>query len=278
MTDPDLTPYLSALLLADFRYLSKVDSTNEEALRWIAAGAPHLSLVVADGQTAGRGRLDRHWFTPPGYALAFSLILRPAPAVVSPGVASNPLSLSLSPEQMPRLTALAALGVCQALQAGWSLQAGIKWPNDVLIEGRKVAGILVETSWQGEQLSAVIVGVGVNVTPASVPPPQDLLFPATCVEAHLTDLTIDRWELLARILSAMLDWIPRLPFPDFIHAWQYRLAYLGKQVQVYSEASEPLTGHILGLTQDGSLRLLLASGQVETLQFGEVHLRLVDNP
>jgi BirA family biotin operon repressor/biotin-[acetyl-CoA-carboxylase] ligase len=178
---------------------------------------------------------------------------------------------------MPRLTALAALGICQALQALWSLQAEIKWPNDVLLDGRKVAGILVETSWSGDQLSAVIVGVGVNVKPASVPHQKDLLFPATWIEAHLTDQKVDRWELLSRILDSMLDWIPRLPFPDFIHAWQYRLAYLGKEVQVYSEASEFLTGRIIGLTQDGSLRLLLPSGKVATLQFGEVHLRLVDN-
>src|ERR1044071_8233560 len=119
MNQHDLKKALSKLPLGDMRYFESIGSTNDEALAWAATDSPDLSLIIADEQTAGRGRLDRKWFTPSGTALAFSLILRP------------------TPEEKPfltRIVGLAALAVAEAVQKR-ELRAQIKWPNDVLIAG-----------------------------------------------------------------------------------------------------------------------------------------------
>src|SRR5512138_3442617 len=125
MNQNQLRKVLSKLPLGDVRYFDSIGSTNNEALAWATSGAKDLSLVIADEQTAGRGRLDRKWFTPKGTALAFSLILRPA-------AEDQPFLM--------RIVGLAALAVADALRTR-GLAAQIKWPNDVLLEGRKVAGI-----------------------------------------------------------------------------------------------------------------------------------------
>ena len=166
---------ISDLPLGGFRFHERVGSTNDSALAWAAGGAADLSLVVADEQTAGRGRGDRQWFTPPGVALAFSLVNRPSTAEEG--------SLSL-------FSGLGAIAVCEAL-GSLGLHPEIKWPNDVLLNRRKVCGILAEAVWIGEKVDCIVLGIGVNVKPGSVPPPDRLNFPATSVEAVLGD-AVDR--------------------------------------------------------------------------------------
>jgi len=165
----ELKKSLSKLSLGDIRFFDTIGSTNDEALAWAANDTPDLSVVIADEQTAGRGRLDRKWFTPKGTALAFSIVLRP------------------TPEERPHLTrivGLAALGVAESLRER-GLDARIKWPNDVLIQNRKVCGILIESVWSGEDIDCVVIGIGVNVSQGSVPPEEMLQFPATSLEAEL---------------------------------------------------------------------------------------------
>src|SRR5690349_17443375 len=160
---------LAKLALGEIKYFDSIGSTNDEALAWAAADAPDLSLIIADEQTAGRGRLDRKWFTPRETALAFSLVFRP------------------TEEEKPflsRVVGLAALAVAQTLQK-LGLAAQIKWPNDVLIAGRKVCGILIESVWSGEDVDCVVIGIGVNVLQGSVPPGESLLFPSTSLEDEL---------------------------------------------------------------------------------------------
>src|SRR5215216_7195670 len=126
MNQTELRKALSKLSLGDVRYFDSIGSTNNEALAWATRGAKDLSLVIADEQTAGRGRLDRKWFTPKGTALAFSLLLRP------------------TAEEKPfltRIVGLAALAVAESLLK-LELNAQIKWPNDILTNGKKVCGIL----------------------------------------------------------------------------------------------------------------------------------------
>ena len=154
---------LAGLRLGPLHYYHQIGSTNDEAARWAADGAPDLSLFVADEQTDGRGRLGRRWFTPAGSALALSLILR------------DQGQGSALPRHITRLTALGALAVCDALSDLYALQAEIKWPNDVLLSRRKIAGVLAEAHWQGEQLVAVILGIGVNVRQAALPLPREAL-------------------------------------------------------------------------------------------------------
>ena len=260
MNHRSLSASLSGLPLGPLRYFDSVGSTNDEATRWADEGAPHLSLVVAGEQTSGKGRMGRRWHTSPGGAIAVSLVLRP-----------DQLGL-ISP---PRTTGLGALAVCEALQENYGLESRIKWPNDVLVGDRKLSGVLVEANWLGEELQAVILGIGINVALDSVPPAGELDFPATSVEAEFGS-PVDRWELLRNVLKALLAWLPHLDQARFLQAWQEQLAYRHEMVQMIRDGERPVEGRLLGLGDDGSLRLEAPSGVEVTFQTGEIHLRAVD--
>lgn len=270
---------LSDLPLGPVRYYSTVGSTNDLAIRWAAAGAPDLSLIAADEQTAGRGRLDRHWYTPAGAGLALSLVLRPEnlPA----GIAAQH-DQGTSHAALSRLTALGALAVCETINQALPpmLPAQIKWPNDVVATRRKLAGVLVDLQWSGSQLKAAIIGIGINITPQSVPPPDKLNFPATCLE-DVVGNAVDRWVLLRNLLANFLHWKEQLTSDDFMHAWLGRLAFRGEWVMVLKEtrADEDTLpvqeGQVAGLNPDGSLRLRLHSGEIIPVHFGEIRLRQV---
>lgn len=281
MDQRSLENLLAGLPIGPVRYYGKVSSTNDLAIRWAAAGAPDLSLLVADEQTAGRGRLDRQWFTPPGAGLALSLVLRPEnlTAEIVPTPLSKP-SQETNPIALPRLTALGALAVCETLNQALPpmLPAQIKWPNDVIATRRKLAGVLVELQWSGDRLSAAILGIGVNITPQSVPPTDTLSFPATCLE-EVIGSPIDRWAFLNSLLANILHWKERIATEEFMHAWLGRLAFRGEWVVVLNETGAgedtiPVReGQVAGINPDGSLRLRRRSGEIESIQFGEVRLR-----
>ncbi len=277
MDQASLESTLADLHLPAIRYFDHLDSTNDEAWRWVESGALHGALVVADEQTAGRGRLHRRWVTVYGSSLAFSLVLLAPP---------------LTPAQFTRLTGLGALSTCQALANLYSLPALVKWPNDILLEQRKTGGVLVESRWSGDQLSAVVLGIGINIAPSSISPehlpPAPLSMPVTCVEDSLGQV-VDRLELLHGILQQLLSWLPRLASPEFIQAWESRLAYRqqwvevtpGAEVQPASlEAAQPgvTVGKVIGLSQDGSLELSTQAGKRVTVQAGEIRLRPIDAP
>ncbi|MFN2194988.1 MAG: biotin--[acetyl-CoA-carboxylase] ligase, partial [Anaerolineales bacterium] len=169
MDQNELAARLASLPIPEIRYFPTVGSTNDLAAEWAARGAPEFSLVVADEQTAGRGRAGRQWHTPPGAALAFSLVLRPQD---QPNL------------DIPRLTALGSLAVCTALIDDYALPAQIKWPNDVLVNGKKLCGVLVEAAWQAGSIKYAVLGTGVNVAAAAVPQGVSLAFPATDIESE----------------------------------------------------------------------------------------------
>lgn len=258
MNEAQLRIRLSSLSLGLLRYYDRIGSTNDEALAWALQGAPDLSLVVADEQTRGRGRMDRKWLTPPNAALAMSLILRPS---------------QIERSHPARTTGLFAVSLVESLRK-LGLAPQIKWPNDVLINGRKVAGILVESTWIGEELDALVLGMGVNVLQVSIPPADQLLFPATSIETEI-GRPVKRAKLIRDILANLLDWRPRLGTGAFLTSWEENLAFLDQQVQIQRGSGNPLTGKLLGLNPDGSLRLRDANGKSVTVQFGEVHLRPV---
>jgi BirA family biotin operon repressor/biotin-[acetyl-CoA-carboxylase] ligase len=254
MTSPDdLSPYLDPLELGVWRYLPVVGSTNDVAREWAGAGAPDWALVIADAQTAGRGRGERRWLTEPGGALAFSLVLRPMPHEVG---------------CFPRFTALAALGLIKAL-SGLSLAAQIKWPNDVLLAGRKVAGVLVEADWQSARVEAVVIGMGVNVSPASVPPADSLRYPATAVEVALGK-AIDRWALLAETLTAIRNYRAILALDALVEDWNAHLAMRGEWVRFRVHGESPQKLRVLGVQPDGGLMLERKDGALMQALSGEI--------
>jgi BirA family transcriptional regulator, biotin operon repressor / biotin---[acetyl-CoA-carboxylase] ligase len=264
MDEHYLRKALTNVPLGGLRYFEQTGSTNDAALAWAAAGAPDLALVLAEEQTAGRGRGSHAWFTPPDAALAFSLVIRPLPA--------EERSISL-------FSALGALAVCEVL-AAQGLHPEIKWPNDVLLHRKKICGILAESVWTGEKVDSLVLGVGLNIAPAALPPPDQLSFPATCLEAELPPPrhvvpAFERVLLLQQILQAIRYWRNLLPTIIFLHTWERRLAFRGEQVQVWAAGQAARKGQVDGLEKDGSLRLLSPQGQVFTVQFGEVHLRPV---
>lgn len=279
MDQRELDKLLADLPLGSIRYFSQVGSTNDLASRWAEAGAPDLSLVVADEQLAGRGRSNRRWITAPGAGLAFSLILRPEglPSQILAGANQDDQRASLT-----RLTALGALAVCETLNQVLPpmLPAQIKWPNDVIATRRKLAGVLVELNWLGDQLKYAIMGIGINVTRQAVPPESELDFPATCVE-EAVGKQVDRWKLLHAVLFNLLFWRDRLTSETFLQAWQGRLAFRGEWVRLIPDATTTLPEQevqVLGINLDGSLRLRLRSGEIIAIQFGEIRLRQIDSP
>jgi BirA family biotin operon repressor/biotin-[acetyl-CoA-carboxylase] ligase len=256
MNQQELKKSLSKLRLGDIKYYESIGSTNDEALAWAANDTPDLSLVVADEQTAGRGRLDRKWFTPKDTALAFSLLLRPT---------------AEEKTLLTRIVGLAALAVADSLRKR-ALNAQIKWPNDVLINGKKVCGILIESVWSGEDVDCVVIGIGINVLKGAIPPAESLLFPATSLEEEL-GYAPDRLEILRDILVRLIELRPQLVTDEFLKQWQSLLAFQGQPVQVESGTARAVTGHVTGLDPDGSLRLQNEHGETVTVRFGDVRLR-----
>jgi len=257
MNQLELNKALAKLPLGAIRYFDAIGSTNDEALAWAANEANDLSLVVANEQTAGRGRLDRPWFTPPSSALAFSLILRPT--------ADEKPHLS-------RIVGLAALSIADTLGM-LGLAPQIKWPNDILLNEHKVAGILIELVWSGEDVDCLVVGIGINVAKTAVPSTDTLHFPATSLE-HVLGTAPDRIKLLHDILASFISLRPHMRSEAFMASWEKSLAYYGRQVHIEMGGEQSVTGKVIGLEPDGSLKLCDEYGKDITVHFGDVRLRL----
>ena len=259
---------LKDLPLGYIHYTRRTGSTNDDALASARAGAADLTLFIADEQTAGHGRLNRRWYTPAGAALAFSLVLRTNPAE------SSTFSIPSIPEQLyPRLNGLGGLSVAETLFEDYGLQAQLKWPNDVLMDGRKLAGVLVEAAWVGEQPEIVVIGIGVNVKPGSIPPVEMINFPADCIENFLHQ-PIDRSLLLRGILQRIISWRTLIDTNEFLIRWDRLLAFRGEWVRITIDNPEKMTqeGQIIGLDNRGFLRLRDRAGKEFTTQSGEIRI------
>jgi BirA family transcriptional regulator, biotin operon repressor / biotin---[acetyl-CoA-carboxylase] ligase len=250
------------LLLQDtpitgLRYFDAVGSTNDMATQWIESCPSDFSIVIADQQTTGRGRMKRKWVTNPGSALAFSLILH------------------LSPDEVPHaglVPFLAAVSVSAALEQLYQLQPQIKWPNDILLNGKKITGILVESVWKDESHVSVVIGIGVNITPASLPEVENLALPATCVEEEAGQ-AVDRWQLLSAILNSMYQWRAEIGKGSLIDYINLRLAYKEQQVRIIENFGAELNGQLIAIDPSGAL-LIKSDSRLIPINIGDVHLRL----
>jgi len=234
----------------------EVDSTNDRAKALADDGAEHGEVVVAERQTAGRGRRGRTWSSAARRNVAFSVILRPE---------------GLPPVRASELTLVAAVAVCDALrQAG--VEAGIKWPNDVLVGGRKIAGILTELAAEADEVHWVVVGVGVNVNARREDFPPELADLATSVLIE-RDHPAPRALFLAACLTALEDWYDRHAeggFGPIREAWKERSVTLGRQVSVKTDTGE-ITGTAFDIDVTGALLVRTAVG-VERIFSGDVAL------
>lgn len=253
----ELTPALWGLNFGKPLYaFESIGSTNDEARRLADAGTPSGTLVMADEQTAGRGRSGRAWLTPPGSAIAMSLVVRP------------------TLKNAARLTMLAGVAVCEAIQIVSGAPAQLKWPNDVWLAGKKCAGILAESALRGERLDYAVLGIGINVTWS--PPAEAVDYPATCVQAE-AQRPITRAALVREVLTQLEAAYPRLNEHSLFEQWQARLATLGQTVHVQL-GTETFTGQAQAVTEDGALLVTLADGTVRPVLAGEVRLRPAPSP
>ena len=264
---------LAELPLESIHYFDSIDSTNDEAARQIIRGCASPALVVADEQTAGRGRANRRWFTPRGAGLAFSLIFVPG---LEDDLPTN--------ETLSRYVSLGALAVCKSLAEGYGLQAEIKWPNDVLVDRKKISGVLAEAHWIGDRLQGVILGIGVNVKDAAIRPTEVVDYPACSIEDRVRSAgelpaskmkPVNRVELLRSIVSDVFHYLEQLRQRTFMDAWEERLAFRGEWVEVVNPFENRLLyeGVLVGLTADGSLKLRKADGELVRISAGDVSLR-----
>ena len=236
-------------------YHATIGSTMSEACRLAEVGAPEGTMVIADEQTAGRGRLQRTWWAPVGSSLLFSLIFRPP----------------LFPYEAQRLTMVCSLAVCDAIQDVSGVRAQVKWPNDVLVDGRKVCGILTELGVLGTELDYAIVGIGINVNVHMSSAPS-LWAPATSLLQEVGH-RVSRLGLLVALLSGIERRYFELRKGHSFHAeWADRMATLGHPVQVF-DGEQPYRGLATGVDQDGALLLRLESGETRRFLAGDVTMR-----
>lgn len=229
-------------------------STNIEAAKRAVEGAPEGLCVVAAEQTAGRGRLQRQWTSPKGAGLYFSIILRP----------------QFEQTSWPLLTLMAAVAVHEALLEACALETDIKWPNDILVNEKKLGGILAETV-ETSLGRAVIMGIGINLT--NRPLPAELEKVATSIEASVggaPDLEVV-FEALVRSLGRHYQAWQQPGGPDaIVREWCERSSYAqGRRVCV-GEASETFVGTTRGLERDGALRVETDDGEVRIVRAGDV--------
>jgi BirA family biotin operon repressor/biotin-[acetyl-CoA-carboxylase] ligase len=246
----------TAFLGQDLVYLPATASTNDEARRLAQAGAPEGTLVVADYQSAGRGRLGRSWAAPPGSSLLLSLLFRP----------------SLGPHQVQRLTMICGLAVAEAIESETVLRAGLKWPNDVTVGGAKAGGILSEMELSGDRVDCAVVGIGLNVNLDPSELPADLLVPATSL-SHALGRRVARLPLLWAFLRIVETRYLALKAGHSPHdEWAERLVTVGQTVRV-SMAGNVLTGIAEGVDANGALLVRRNDGWLETVVAGDVTLR-----
>ena len=240
--------------------LDVIDSTNTEAKRRVAAGLSTPLLLIARTQTAGRGRLGRTFCSPDGAGLYMSLVLHP----------------EMAPENLLTLTSAAAVAVCEAIESMTALTPKIKWVNDVYLNDKKVCGILTEgvSDPASGKLRSMVVGIGINLTPAALPP--DVAAIATSIGSD--GATVDPNRLAATICDRLLEFYENLPRKDWLDGYRRRSWLDGKSV-IWRRAGGNLDGEVLGngtvigIGDDGELILATESGNLP-LTGGEVTVRV----
>ncbi|HSO95237.1 MAG TPA: biotin--[acetyl-CoA-carboxylase] ligase [Acidimicrobiia bacterium] len=235
----------------------EIDSTNRYALDAGRAGEPAGLVVVADHQAAGRGRRGRAWSAPPGSSLLVSVLLRP----------------QLAPDAVHVVTMAAALALADAVRSVAGIDADLKWPNDLLVGDRKLAGLLAEADVIGGVVQAVVIGVGCNVRWAGFPAELDDTATACDREAGHP---IERAELLEALLAELAA---RLGHLDTVPAdYRARLATIGRPVRV-ELTDDTITGLATGVDDRGCLIVQPSTGPPVTVAAGDVvHLRRVTDP
>ena len=258
LTPEELAPLLEGSLFGtNILYHEETRSTNEDGKAAANAGAPDGTVVVTEFQGTGHGRLSRGWFCPKGEGVLFSVILRPT---------------SFLPQEAPKCTLLAAVAVARAIRS-LGLDVGIKWPNDILANGKKLVGILTEMSAEMERIHYIVIGIGINVNIAADEFSPDIQDTATSLSI-LAGHTVDRRQLLAAILHEMETLyiaVQKDGFAPMFDAWRALSVTLGQDVSVLAPG-ETFEGRAVDIDDTGALLVDTAAGRRRVLA-GDVSIR-----
>jgi BirA family biotin operon repressor/biotin-[acetyl-CoA-carboxylase] ligase len=234
-----------------------VDSTNDEAMALAARGALDGTVVVADAQRHGRGRMGRPWVSPGGVGIYLSVILRPA----------------IPPHDAPSLALLGAMAVAQAIEEVAGLAAGVKWPNDLIVRGRKVGGVLGEVAADASRLHYVVLGIGINVNQTEASFEGELRHTATSLRIETGHL-VDRIAMVRSLCVSLDRWyncfLSEGPAP-IIERLRQRCLTLGQRV-VARSGDQQLCGLAVDLDHAGALLIRDADQQLHRLMAGDVTL------
>lgn len=237
-------------------FLGSTTSTNDKALEiGKKRKDPEGIVVVADSQTHGKGRLGRQWISPPGVNLYFSVILKP----------------DIPPAEAPLITLAAAVATASVLRTWKGVPAEIKWPNDIMIRGRKAGGILTEMRTSGSEIALVVVGVGLNVNMALDDLPEDIRSATTTLEIE-KGAPSDRAGLLAGLLAGLDNAYKNLLNGNkraLINGWLSLNCTIGKRIMV-RDSNRTITGVAENIGRNGELIIKLESGRTEVINAGDV--------
>jgi len=236
-------------------YFAEVGSTNARAQDLAEGGAQEGEVVIADAQTQGRGRLGRRWESPAGRNLYFSIILRPG----------------LVPAHAAQITLMAAVALAETLDLFIAATAEIKWPNDILVGGKKLAGVLTEAACSADAIEYVILGIGINVNYRRDEMPEDIRARATSL-ADLSGAFVARENVLARLIHALdrcYGVLEQSGFDALRPRWEARFALRGKLVRV-EHLDQWIVGRARGIAPDGALLVEDESGALHNIYAGDV--------
>ena len=256
LTPSEVKPLLKTEWMGKvIHYFKSLDSTNSQAYELASQGAEEGEVVIAESQLKGRGRLGRSWFSPPYLTLNLSVILRPL----------------IPPHQAPLITLMAAVATAEAIEKCSGLQPLIKWPNDILLKGRKVAGLLNEIRSETDRIHFVILGIGVNLNIDEKMFPKEVRSIATSLKRERGEAVL-RKEFLQHLLKELERWYKILLKEGgdaVLMAWRKRAEIKGRQVKVTS-FGETLTGIAVDVDSSGSLILKTENEERKRVVAGDV--------
>ena len=241
----------------DIYYFKTIDSTNNYAKKLALDGAVEGTIVISDEQTGGRGRLGRAWVSPSGTSICMSMILRP----------------TIYPNEAAKITEITAAAVANAISKVTKLQAGIKWPNDIIINSKKVCGILTEMSAELNNINYVIVGMGINANIDEFP--DDIKSVATSLK-KATGIEVSRKKLVINIVKEFeklyYDFISTGDLNKTVEVCKKRSVILGKTIKVINK-NETIIAKAIDINENGELVIKKSDGEIINIISGEVSIR-----
>ena len=237
--------------LGKVSFVPRLPSTNETASEWLQNNCPDRSLIVADHQTRGKGRSGRKWHTNPGSGLAFSLIFT---------------QTQLSPQLY---SGLAAVSIVEGLSDIIQAPIQIKWPNDILVDRLKVAGVLNELHWTGDNLSGIVIGIGINIYKSSLDIQDNLRYPATFLQKYAST-PLSRTAVLKKLIGRLINNHNPDQWPLLHASWNQNLAFKGQLVKAIRQGNEVIVGKLIRIARSGLIELELADSRYVQYNANEI--------